>query len=227
MRYIALLFLLFTSCQREVAATLMVKICPGDNTVKTEIFQLPCKLYKDSKLYRKIPQPDYPIYLPQSIRIDSLSKGNYTFEYPDMFGKMIKQNITIGESKMYHLNIYPDITKKSLKKNIIPNLKDGESLDVKLTYRGCFSSGESSFNILKKGKQFQISRNNSSKIFNENQIKYLISLENSIRQLDYGWCSTSSRIIFVLKNRTDTITDRGCQFNSLSKFEKFLKRNGL
>lgn len=227
MRYIALFFILFVSCQREISATLIVNIKPGDTTVKTEIYQLPSKLDKDSKVYRKIPQPEFPVYLPQKIKLDSLEKGNYILEYPDMFGNIIKQNISIQESKTYKVNVYPDVTEKFTEKNIISNLKNGEDLEVKMNSNGCFHSSTSSFHILKKNNQLEISRNNISKILNEDQEKYLINLENSIRLLDDGGCTTSVHIIFVQKNKTDTITDSGCQFQSLQKFAKFLKRNGL
>jgi hypothetical protein len=227
MRYIALLLILFTSCQREISATLIVDIKPADSTVETEIFHYSSKLYRDSKLYRKITKPEYPVRLPQKVKIDSLGEGNYTFEYPDMYGNLIKQNISIEESKIYHLVVYPDITKKYLENNILSNLKDGESVEVKMTYVGCFSGGESSFNILKKKNQIEVSRNNISKLLDDKQTKYLENLENSVRQLDYGWCSTKHKVIFILKNKTDTITDAGCQFHALEKFEKLLKRNGL
>ncbi|MFN3753924.1 hypothetical protein [Flavobacterium sp.] len=222
-----LLFILFTSCQKEISATLIVDIKPGDSTVETEIFQHPSKLYRDSIFYREFSKNEFPVRLPQKVKIDSLAKGNYTFVYPDMYGKLIKQNVTIDESKIYHLNIYPDVTKKFSKKNIIPNLKDGESAEIKLKFRGCFSGGESSFHILKKNNQIEVSRNNVSKVLDEKQTRYLVNLENSVRQLDYGWCSTSHEIIFILNDRTDTIIDAGCEFHSLAKFEKFLKRNGL
>ena len=227
MRYTVLFFILFISCQRELSANLIIDIKPGDSTVKTEIMQYPFKLYKKSKFYRKIPLPELPVRLPQKVKLDSLENGNYVLEYPDMFGNIIKKDINIQESKTYKVTIYPDITKKFSNKNIISNLKDGEDLEIKMNSMGCFHSSSSSFHIFKKNNQLEISRNNISIVLNKKQEKYLINLENSIRLLDDGGCTTRENIIFVLKDKTDTITDSGCQFQSLKKFAEFLKSSGL
>lgn len=223
MRYIVFLFILFSSCQKEVSATLMVNVKPNDTSVKTTIFLYESKLYKETKLYKKIPQPQFPYYLPQVIKIDSLKKGKYTFEYPDLYGDFIRQEINIEESKTYQINIYPDITKKLSKKNIISSLKNGEDVEIKLESRGCFHSSSIGFHISKKNNQLEIRQEKRSKILNPNQEKYLIDLENRTRLLENGGCTTSERIIFILKNKSDTITDSGCQLHSLSKFLKVLK----
>jgi len=228
MRYIILFFILLTSCHREVSATLVIDIKPADTTVKTNISQSPAKLFKSGKFYLRIPRPEYPFFLPKAIKIDSLKKGKYMLEYPDLYGDLIKQNIVVDESKIYHTTIYPDVAKRFSNKNVVSNLKNGEELEIKMMSEGCFHSNSITFQITKLDNKLKVSRNNISKTLNRKEELYITNLENNVRlQKKRSDCTSYECMIFIKNGRNDTISDSGCEFSTYGKFFKFLARNGL
>jgi len=190
-----------------------------------ELFKL--EIYKENKIF-KVLKSDLPVTgLEQNIKIDSIRVGKYSFVYESIFGKQIKKDVNVDDSKTYRISLNPDQLNEKNKNLAFENVKNDE---VMLIYQssGCFHFNRDSITILNKGNEHFVKKNNHLQKIDRKTWAYFVSLENRIRQIskDRG-CTSVDGFIFKYKGKSDSISDATCSFNLVSTIMNYRKVNKI
>jgi len=215
------------SCQKNVIANFDIHIENLDKYDESQHEISKIEIYKDNKIF-KVLKSDLPfIGLMNNIKIDSIKEGKFVFVYKSIFGKDVKNEVIVDDSKAYRISITPDKLTDKTENLAFENLKNGE---VKLVYKssGCFHLEKDSITILNKGNNYFINRNNNLMKIDKQTWVYFVALENKIRQIPKdGGCTSVDSFVFKYKGRSDTIYDGTCSFNLVSTIKNYRKKNKI
>ncbi|MFC3158599.1 hypothetical protein SAMN05443633_11756 [Chryseobacterium arachidis] len=228
-KYLSIIFALIflIGCQKNVIANFDIHIENLDkyNTSYHDLSKV--EIYKDNNIF-KILKSDFPIGgLERNIKIDSIKEGKYSFVYESIFGKQIKTNITVDDSRTYRISLNPDRLNEKIKNLVFENIKNEE---VQLKYRssGCFHLNEDSITILNKGNEYFVKKDDHLRKIDKKTWAYFVNLENKIRHIhkDRG-CTSVDSFIFKYKGKSDTVYDGTCNFDIVSNIINYRKKNKI
>jgi len=230
--YLLLILLLFTSCKKEISATIKLKI-ELENKYSSEypdLYQL--KIYKNGKLFKNYIADKMP-YIDHEIILMKLKGGKYQFEYENFFKQKIIKSLFVDESKTYNIVINPDYTdyKRNLHYSIIEKLVNDDSLKINFESRGCFHSGKDSLVIKKINGKYILKIDRKNINLESEDVNYLKKIECELYELPKnGDCTTSDIYTLISKNRKLKFIDNTCRWNAWSNiYKKFIwkEKNGL
>jgi hypothetical protein len=227
MKNLLLLFLViaFFSCNQKIDTVLNIEISVLD-TISSRVHFKKLKVLKDGKLVKEFKE-DLPMFLPRSYQLKINSSGNYTIEYSNMFDQIIKHNVEINDSKNYTSKIYADKLSEYDDKTILSQLKTNDSVRIECKIQGCFHSSKNSLIIIREKENWKILHNKKELKVAEKNFRYVINLENQLRHIPEGGCSTSETFIFNHDSKSDTLVDSSCELYIHEKLMRFIQRNGL
>lgn len=222
--HIFILFL-FTNCKKEVIATINLKI-ELENRYSSDYPDLvSLRIYKNGKLFKKYVADKMP-YIDHEITLTKLPSAKYQFEYQNFFHQKVIKTLTVNQSKIYNISIYPDYCnyKKNLKKSFISKLINGESMSIKFESRGCFNHGKDSITIKKSNGKYFLTINRKNIELKKEDLSFLMKMEAELYELpkDIG-CTTVDTYTLVFKNQETKFIDDTCTWNAWSNmYEKFV-----
>jgi len=177
---ILFLFLISISAFSQIRLSVHLKRTQSENDVSFIVDTL--KIYKDNLLFKNIPYPDsFALY-------ENVQNGEYKFCYKNLFGEKIQKTIALSENNNrlggQEINLYVDQLQNPSSKNLfIRNLKDDETLTIKLRFSGCFNNGADSIKIYKKGDKFLLKYKSKNRKLTTNEIEAIEIYENELRNL--------------------------------------------
>lgn len=205
-----ILILLFTSCKEYKFSLLIVKIEYDKNSENLPLSQL--SVYKNGRLYKKIVNKE-ALFLENPIKLDSIEKGKYVFEYYNLFGEKTREQISIENKKDTDtITIFPDRFnyEKYLNKSIIKNLKNN-SVVIKYNSQGCFHKISDSIKITNINGIYLILYKNIEKQINKRQLDSLIKFESQLYAIPSdGGCTTIETYSILFDNKIKVIKNRSC-----------------
>lgn len=107
-------------------------------------------------------------------------------------------------------------------------VKGEELIRITFNSNGCFHSQDDSLRVIKENKQYFLVRMNQKKEISKKEYGYLLDFEKQLGKMsDKNFCTTIETFIIVKDDTSDTVVDRGCNFDGYKKLKEFLKRNGF
>ncbi|AWA31041.1 hypothetical protein HYN48_13640 [Flavobacterium magnum] len=141
-------------------------------------------IYRNDSIYKTLSFKDFTY-------LENIESGIYKAKYKTFFGENVSKEIVIpnkeGNSSIYEMNLCIDIMSDSLAKrnlNLAFNrIENGEKINLKYTFSGCFNSGKDSLAIVKKkGNLYLIYKNRKRKI-KRSELVFLINYEKELRSV--------------------------------------------
>jgi len=217
------IFLIFISCREYKFSKLIVNI---DNESKNS-GNLPLNklsIYKNGKLYKEILGND-GLFIESPIKLDSIEKGKYEFEYSNLFGERTKKEFRINNRKETDtISIFPDQFdfEKYLSKSIIKNLKN-ESVKINYNSQGCFHKISDSITIRNESENYFITHGGKTKKINEKQLYEIEKLECQLYAIPKdGLCTTTEIYTITYKNKKQVIKNGYCVWSGWNNLEEKL-----
>ncbi|WP_131725389.1 hypothetical protein [Chryseobacterium sp. Leaf180] len=214
------IFLLLIGCKEYKYSKLVVKI---DNANKNS-GNLPLSelvIYKNGIFFKKIINKD-GLFLDSPIKLDSIEKGNYEFEFYNLFGEKTKKQFQIeNKKKIDTIAIFPDefAFEKYSNKSIIKNLKNN-SVEIKYNSQGCFHQISDSIKISNKNENYFILHKNVEKQIDKKQLENLIKFESQLYAIPSdGLCTTIENYSINFNNETKEIRNENCVWSGWSNLE--------
>jgi len=178
---IIVLFLLFQAafayCQIDL--TVQLERIHSENSSSHIVDTL--LVYKDHSLFKKIPYPGSYNY------IKDIPFGKYKFCYKNLFNESIEKTITFDSSnreESQNVILYVDESQNlNSKKLFIDSLKKNETMMIQLSFSGCFTDGEETILVFKKGKKLYLNYHNKVKKLKKREIEAIKVYENELRNL--------------------------------------------
>lgn len=218
---------LLISCKKDIIATFDIRIENLDRYDESEHELYKLEIYRNKKIF-KVFKSEFPFNLDRTIKIDSIKGGKYIFVYENTFGKQVKNEIFVSDSKNYKISINPDRLDEKLKSLAFENVSNDE---VKLIYRssGCFHLQNDSITIINKGGYYFIYDGNGKlKKIDKKVVEHFVDLENRIRNIPQKrGCTTVDSFIFRYKGKSDTIYDGTCNFSFVSNIINYRKKKKI
>ncbi len=184
-------------------------------------------IYKDGKLYKKI-EPKDGLFIENPIKLDSLEKGLYKFEYLNLFDEKTSTFYTAkNKKKKDSLTIYTDFfdSSKFLTKSIIKNLKN-DSLKINYQSIGCFHKENDSLIIKENNSQYFLYYKNKITVLNDTQINRLIRFECELYSLPkQGFCTTKETYVLNFKGRKKKIINGNCVWSGWKNIKEDFRLN--
>lgn len=195
---ISFIFLLSVSAFSQIDLSVRLKRIQSENDISFVVDTL--KIYKDNLLFKNIPYPD-------SFALnENVPNAEYKFCFNNIFGEKIEKIITLTETNNIlggqKINLYVDqLQNPGSKKLFIKNLKDDETLIIKLKFSGCFNSGVDSIKIYKKDNKFHLKYKRKNRKLKTNDIEAIEMYENELRNLaKVNFVSTSNGFNEIILN---------------------------
>lgn len=214
------IFLFLIGCKEYKFSKLVIKI---DNANKNS-GNLPLSelsVYKNGMLFKKIINKD-GLFLDSPIKLDSIEKGNYEFEYYNLFGEKTKKQFIIkNEKEIDTIAIFPDqfAFEKYSYKSIIKNLKNN-SVEIKYNSQGCFHKISDSIKISNKNGNYFILHKNVEKQIDKKQLENLIKFESQLYAIPSDGLFTSIENYSIkFDNKTKEIRNGSCVWSGWRNLE--------
>lgn len=196
---ISFIFLLSFSAFSQIDLSVRIKRIQSENDITFVVDTL--KIYKDNLLFKNIPYPDsFALY-------ENVPNADYTFCFNNIFGEKIERTITLTENNNIlggqKINLYIDqLQNPNPKKLFIKNLKDNETLLIKLKLSGCFNSGVDSIKIYKKNNKFLLKYKRKNRKLKTSDIEAIEMYENELRNLPkVNFVSTANGFNEIILNK--------------------------
>ena len=208
-----LLLILFTSCRKEIPASIQVSVTYQDTLHKDlpKLFFL--TVYKDGKLFKEYSRMQGP-YIKNSFSIDSLSEGTYKFVYLNVLNQTLVKSIVVKENRAYPIAIHPDYSNysKLVGTSLIKNLKDTEKIELYFKRSSCMGSLKSNLVLTKKGNVLIAENNGRVKELSQREVDSFIKMECELSLIQYGGCTTSDSYTLRSGNVEKEFFDRTCRW---------------
>ncbi|WP_379965582.1 hypothetical protein [Epilithonimonas sp. UC225_85] len=181
---------------------------------------------KDNKIFKTFLPKDINPYLGNPLKIDSLEKGIYQFEYDDLFGrKQIKIYVAKNRKEVDTLIINPDYidTSKQIENSIIKKLKDNQII-FNFESKGCFHMTSDSIIVQNKNNKFFLINKGKTKELNQEEIDILIQFESELYSIPQEKsCTTTEFYKIKFKNKTQEFINGNCSWNGWYNLKEDLK----
>lgn len=215
------IFLSLMGCKEYKFSKLIVKIDNANkNSGNLALSEL--TVYKNGILLKKIINTD-GLFLESPIKLDSIEKGNYVFEYYNLFGEKTKRQFKIENKKEIDtIAIFPDQFdfERYSNKSIIKNLRN-KSVNINYNTQGCFHKISDSLTISNKNGNYYILYNNQQKQIDKKQIDNLIKFESQLYAIpDDGLCTTTEIYSIEFENKTKQIKNGHCVWSGWNNLEE-------
>src|SRR5690606_3458991 len=119
---------------------------------------------------------------------ETVSSGEYKFQYNNLFGEKIEKKIELNEANNIlggqEVTLFVDeIQTPVLKELFFKRLKNDEYIQVNFKFSGCFKSGKDSLQVYKKKDKYYIIHKNRKRKLKPSEILAIESYENELRNL--------------------------------------------
>ena len=222
--FLFLIILIFTSCSDYKFSKLIITT-DNENKNSGNLPLSELTIYKNGKFFKKIVGKE-SIFIDNPITIDSLEKGEYEFEYYNLFGEKVKKKyVAKNKKKIDSLQIHPDQfdSTNKLNRSIINRLRN-DSVKINYLSNGCFQKISDSIIIRNKNGNYFISHGNKTRQLNEREIKKLIQFECELYSIPQdGGCTTIEIYRISSNNKKDSIRNGGCIWSGWENINNILE----
>ena len=160
-------------------------------------------------------------------KIKNLKKGEYTFEFTNIFGQIVTKNIVVNE-KITKVELCTEEFVDTNQKAILENLTQNDTLEISITSSGCFHFGKEKLKYYYKNQKLIAEYFNNLKrekriTLNEDKKKQLILMEKEIIAMNnsLGGCTSSTQYVFILNGKEiQNVIDSSCDWNGYYKMKE-------
>lgn len=215
------------SCTKKYSTLVIeIKNQKKSSDIFVELNELVVK--KDNKIFKTFLPKDKSPFLEDPLKIDSLEKGVYQFEYDDLFGRtQIKIYEAKNRNEIDTLIIHPDYIdiSKQIGNSIIKKLKDNQII-FNFESKGCFHTTSDSMIIQNKNNTFFLINKGKIKELNQIDIDKLIRFESELYSIPQERnCTTTESYKIKFKNKTQEFINGNCSWNGWYDIKNELKLN--
>ncbi|MFT3796576.1 hypothetical protein [Flavobacterium sp.] len=160
-------------------------------------------------------------------KIKNLKKGEYTFEFTNIFGQIITKNIVVNE-KITKVELCTEEFVDTNQKTILENLTQNDTLEISITSSGCFHFEKEKIKYYYKSQKLIAEYFNNQKkekriTLNERKREQLILLEKKIIAINnsMGGCTSSTQYVFILNGKAiQNVVDSSCDWDGYYKMKE-------
>jgi hypothetical protein len=164
-------------------------------------------------------------------RIKNLKKGDYTFEFTNIFGQIVTKNIEVKE-KTTKVDLCTEVFINTNQKTVLESLTQNDTLEISITSSGCFHFEKEKIKYYYKNQKLVAEYFNNLKrkkrvTLNEDKRKQLILLEKKIIAMNnnMGGCTSSTQYVFILNGKAiQSVIDSSCDWNGYYKMKEEIFR---
>lgn len=181
---------------------------------------------KDNKIFKTFLPKELSPFIENPLKIDSIEKGTYQFEYYDLFGrKQIKTYEANNRKDIDTLIINPDYIdiSKQIENSVLRKLKDKQMI-LKYESKGCFHSISDSIIVENKNNKFFFTNNGKIRELNKNELNKLIQFESELYSIPKeGNCTTVENYKLTFKKKTKEFINGNCSWSGWYNLKDDLK----
>ena len=171
-------------------------------------------IYKNGLIFKKIPPT-----AATSLLLKQLDLGEYKLQYNSLFENNIIEKIIIDSQKEYSVTLCYDYLnpKNGNTIELLDFIQDGEKLSISIERRGCFTSKDDSFVILKNNDVYSITWRNYTKILNDSELDLFKCFEVELQKIINRDCTTVDTYIIKFGDYGIGFIDGSCKWYGYNK----------